>query len=92
MFVRDLTSKRALCLKAALFIVAAVLAGAILLARTPEWSSLLLLTLCIWSAARAYYFAALRSPSAYAPRRNDGEICSEITRAAAASEMVFSTP
>jgi hypothetical protein len=55
--VHDLRDERVLITKAALFVVAGALAGLILLSRTAEWTSLLLLVTCIWSFARAYYFA-----------------------------------
>ncbi|HVX57122.1 MAG TPA: hypothetical protein VHA37_05300 [Candidatus Saccharimonadales bacterium] len=44
-------------LKAALFLVIVAAASALLLARTPEVTSVLLLGIALWAACRAYYFA-----------------------------------
>lgn len=44
-------------LKAALFLLIVFVASGLLLARTPELSSALLLAVALWAACRAYYFA-----------------------------------
>jgi hypothetical protein len=54
--VRDITSFHLLVLKFLLFILLGVMAGALLIDRTPRLSSVLLLGCCIWALARAYYF------------------------------------
>ena len=40
-----------------LFLVLGLLSGALLLIDLPTWRTILLLSLCIWSFCRAYYFA-----------------------------------
>lgn len=52
----NLKSVRVLYLKAALFLVCGLLAGALLLAETPNLRSALLLSLTVWTFCRAYYF------------------------------------
>lgn len=52
----DITSERLLRVKALLFLVLGVAAGALLVARTPEVASVVLLAICVWAFARAYYF------------------------------------
>jgi hypothetical protein len=54
---RDLKSPRLIKLKAALFLLVAISASALLLLRTPELGSALLLAVALWAACRAYYFA-----------------------------------
>ena len=53
----DLKDSRLIKLKAVLFLVIALLASGLLLARTPELSSVVLLALALWAACRCYYFA-----------------------------------
>ena len=53
----DLKSVRWLCLKGMLFLLLAMMAGAILLARMPRWDIAILLAVCVWASCRAYYFA-----------------------------------
>jgi hypothetical protein len=55
--MRDITSAKWLFIKAALFLLLAVLAAGILLLRQPNLPTLALLLVGAWSAARAYYFA-----------------------------------
>jgi hypothetical protein len=56
MLVQIITSSRLLLLKFVLFLATGVMAGALILVRTPELSSALLLVACVWAFARAYYF------------------------------------
>lgn len=51
-----ITNARLLFLKFVLFLVLGTSAGALVLLRTPELSSALLLMVCVWAFARAYYF------------------------------------
>lgn len=44
-------------LKAALFVLAGAMSGATLLLQNPSWTTLALLSILTWSAARSYYFA-----------------------------------
>jgi hypothetical protein len=53
----DLKEPRLIKLKAALFVVVAALASGLVLLRTPELTSALLLGVALWAACRAYYFA-----------------------------------
>ena len=53
----NLTNPRTIKLKAALFLVIVAIASALLLYRTPEITSALLLVVALWAACRAYYFA-----------------------------------
>ena len=55
--MKDLKDPRLIKLKALLFVVLALLASAVLLLRTPELTSALLLAVALWAACRAYYFA-----------------------------------
>ena len=52
----NLTNPKLIKLKAALFLVIVVVASALLLLRTPEITSALLLGLALWAACRCYYF------------------------------------
>jgi hypothetical protein len=54
--VHIITNARLLLLKFVLFLVIGASAGALVLVRTPELSSALLLVACVWAFARAYYF------------------------------------
>jgi hypothetical protein len=54
--VHIITNARLLLLKFVLFLVMGAIAGALILVRTPERSSALLLAVCVWAFARAYYF------------------------------------
>lgn len=54
--MRPITTARLLFLKFALFLVLGVMAGTLILLRTPSLSSALLLGACVWAFARAYYF------------------------------------
>jgi hypothetical protein len=53
----DLKDPRLIKLKAALFLLAMILASILLLLRTPELSSVALLAVALWCACRCYYFA-----------------------------------
>ena len=53
----SLTSSRAIYWKGGLFCGIAILAAAILIARTPSWEVAVLLATCVWASCRAYYFA-----------------------------------
>lgn len=53
----DIRSPKLLYLKGALFLFLGVLAAGLLLAEHADWKFAALLTLAIWSFARAYYFA-----------------------------------
>jgi hypothetical protein len=53
----DLTNPRVIYAKGFLFLVAGVLAAGILLAEQPTLRTMVLLTVCIWSFCRCYYFA-----------------------------------
>ena len=55
--MKDLKDPRWIKLKAALFLLMVVLSSGLLLLRTPEFSSLLLLGISLWAACRCYYFA-----------------------------------
>ena len=55
--MKDLKDPRWIKLKAALFLLMVVLASGLLLLRTPELSSVLLLGIALWAACRCYYFA-----------------------------------
>ena len=53
----DLRNPRWMYLKAILFLLVGALACTILLIKTPELQTALLLAIAIWSFCRAYYFA-----------------------------------
>jgi len=53
----NLTNPKLIKLKAALFLVIVVVASTLLLWRTPEFTSVLLLGVALWAACRCYYFA-----------------------------------
>ncbi len=53
----DLKKPRWIKLKAALFLVIVIAASVLLLLRTPEMTSVLLLAVALWAACRCYYFA-----------------------------------
>ncbi|MEZ6055119.1 MAG: hypothetical protein R3C01_00300 [Planctomycetaceae bacterium] len=53
----NLTNHRVLWLKGLLFVVLGFLAGGLLIVRTPQVTSVLLLMMTIWAFCRAYYFA-----------------------------------
>jgi hypothetical protein len=53
----DLTNPKLLYLKGVLFLLVGCLAGALLLIDTPTLKAAALLAVCVWSFARAYYFA-----------------------------------
>ena len=53
----DLKDPRLMWLKATLFLLIGVMAGAGVLVERFEWRTLLLLLLCVWAFCRAYYFA-----------------------------------
>jgi hypothetical protein len=55
--MKELTSATALKAKCSLFLVAGSGSAALLLQTTPHLSSAALLVICVWSLARAYYFA-----------------------------------
>lgn len=53
----DITSPRLLYLKGGLFLLGGVMAGMLLILESPHLKTVVLLCLCIWCFARAYYFA-----------------------------------
>ncbi len=53
----DITNPTLLKLKGLLFLLLGLMSGACLLALLPEWQTLVLLVICIWSFCRFYYFA-----------------------------------
>jgi len=55
--VREITSRRLLITKAALFVLLGFGAAGIVIAEAPQLSVVLLLAIAIWAFARAYYFA-----------------------------------
>jgi len=54
--MRNLTDRRLMLLKAILFIGIGLLTAALLFLAVPTLRTVLLLLLCVWSFARAYYF------------------------------------
>ena len=54
---RDLNSAKSIYAKGILFVLMAMLAGGLLLAKVPRWDIAMLLVICIWASCRAYYFA-----------------------------------
>jgi hypothetical protein len=52
----DLSDSRWILLKGFLFLILCFMAGGALVALHPEWVSVLLLVLAVWSGARWYYF------------------------------------
>ena len=55
--LRDLTDPRWIKAKGALFLVAGLLAGGLLLIEHPSLVDAVLIVICVWSFCRAYYFA-----------------------------------
>ncbi len=53
----DLRDPRLMMLKAALLVAIGVIAGGLLLLDSFTWKTAVLLGLCVWGFARAYYFA-----------------------------------
>ena len=53
----DITSPRLLYVKGGLFLLSGLLAGGLLWLESPTLKSAVLLILCVWCLARAYYFA-----------------------------------
>jgi hypothetical protein len=53
----DIKSPTLLYLKGGLMLLCGVLAAGLLVARLPDWSSVLLLAIALWGFCRAYYFA-----------------------------------
>ena len=53
----NLTNRNVIWLKGGLFVALGLLASSLLLARTPELTSALLLGITVWAFCRAYYFA-----------------------------------
>ena len=53
----DLKSARAIYAKGILFLLCGLMAGGLLLLRTPEWQTAALLGLAVWCFCRFYYFA-----------------------------------
>ena len=53
----DLRDPRLMLLKAALLVAIGVIAGGLLLLDSFTWKTAVLLCLCVWGFARAYYFA-----------------------------------
>ena len=54
--VRDITSPRLLLFKFALFVVLGSAAALMLVLRAPQPVTVVLLAICVWAFARAYYF------------------------------------
>jgi hypothetical protein len=54
--VATITNPRLLLLKFLLFIALGTIAGGLILVRTAEAVTALLLVICVWSFSRAYYF------------------------------------
>ena len=54
---KNITSPRVLYIKAGLFLLTGILASLIIVAEAPTLKVASLLVVCIWSFARAYYFA-----------------------------------
>ena len=57
LIVSDLRQPRWMILKAILFVLIGMVAGALLIAQIPTLKTAVLLCLCVWAFARAYYFA-----------------------------------
>lgn len=53
----DITNCKVLYLKAALFLLAGMLASALLILQHPALGTIALLSVAVWGFARAYYFA-----------------------------------
>ena len=53
----DISDARVLYLKGFLFLALGILASLILLLDNPSWKAACLLSVAVWSFARAYYFA-----------------------------------
>jgi hypothetical protein len=53
----DLQSRRAMWIKAALFVGIGLLASGLILVQLPDWRIALLLCVALWAFCRAYYFA-----------------------------------
>ncbi len=55
--MRDLSSTKAMWLKAWLFLLIGLLSAAMILIENWSWRAAGLLALCVWGFCRAYYFA-----------------------------------
>ena len=55
--MRDLETPSLMILKAGLLLLIGIASAGMIVAAAPEWSTAILLALCIWSFARVYYFA-----------------------------------
>ena len=55
--MRELVASKWMYLKAALFLCIGLFSAGILIAASPTWQTVVLVTLVIWSFSRAYYFA-----------------------------------
>jgi hypothetical protein len=55
--MKDLTSARWIKIKGLLFLFIGIIAAALLILNNPDWKTILLLALAIWSFCRFYYFA-----------------------------------
>ncbi len=53
----DLKNPRWMYLKAILFVIGGIISGGLILLGSPEWRTAVLLAVCVWCFARAYYFA-----------------------------------
>lgn len=53
----DLTDKRLICIKGGLFVLLGLIAAGLILLENCDIRTVLLLTICVWSFCRAYYFA-----------------------------------
>jgi hypothetical protein len=52
----DLQSKKLIVLKGLLFLLCILLCGGLLIARSPDWRTVLAVALLSWCSARFYYF------------------------------------
>ncbi|MEZ6127612.1 MAG: hypothetical protein R3C59_02955 [Planctomycetaceae bacterium] len=53
----DLQRPSLIYLKGFLFLICGLLSFTVILAKSPDWPMFLLLSLCVWSFCRFYYFA-----------------------------------
>ena len=53
----DITNRRLLCMKAALFVALGIGATALILVEHPDLRLAMLLAVAVWAFCRAYYFA-----------------------------------
>jgi hypothetical protein len=55
--MKDLSSTTMIHTKGVLFVGLGLMSAAVLIAQDPSWTTVLMLTVCIWAFARAYYYA-----------------------------------